>query len=108
MLHQGADGTVPESPLWIHTEGHMHFDPFDCLVIKVTDSWTACHELKHGTIEDPPCRGRPMHVKHVEIQTSSHWCGNSCSQIILLMRLRKAAAVRMASCSIHRHLSERQ
>ncbi|GFV18439.1 hypothetical protein TNCV_4468751 [Trichonephila clavipes] len=27
------------------------------LVIKVTDSWPACHEFKPGTTEDPPCRG---------------------------------------------------
>ncbi|GFV83439.1 hypothetical protein TNCV_3055861 [Trichonephila clavipes] len=32
---------------------------------------------------------------------------HSCSQIILLMRLKKAATVRMASCSIHRHLLKR-
>ncbi|GFV88631.1 hypothetical protein TNCV_1244411 [Trichonephila clavipes] len=28
------------------------------LVIKVTDSWPACHEFESSTAEDPPCRGR--------------------------------------------------
>ncbi|GFU50879.1 hypothetical protein TNCV_4460861 [Trichonephila clavipes] len=46
------------------------------LVMKVTDSWPACHEFKPGTTEDPPCRGGTMHVKYVEAQTSSHWCGS--------------------------------
>ncbi|GFV84420.1 hypothetical protein TNCV_5006841 [Trichonephila clavipes] len=27
------------------------------LVVKVTDSWLVCHELKPSTAEDPPCRG---------------------------------------------------
>ncbi|GFV74628.1 hypothetical protein TNCV_5130701 [Trichonephila clavipes] len=42
-------------------------------VIKVTDSWSACHEFELSTTEDPPCRG-PMHVKSVDVQTSSRWC----------------------------------
>ncbi|GFV36103.1 uncharacterized protein TNCV_4964511 [Trichonephila clavipes] len=29
---------------------------------------------KPSTAEDPPCRG-PMHVKYVDIQMSSRWCG---------------------------------
>ncbi|GFW22383.1 hypothetical protein TNCV_1431361 [Trichonephila clavipes] len=63
------------SPLWTHTGGHMRFDPFDCLVIKVMDLWQTCHEFKPGTTEDPRCRGGPTHAKYVEPQTSSHWCG---------------------------------
>ncbi|GFT73458.1 hypothetical protein TNCV_4020961 [Trichonephila clavipes] len=27
------------------------------LVVKVTDSWLACHEFEFNTTEDPPCRG---------------------------------------------------
>ncbi|GFV15872.1 hypothetical protein TNCV_988551 [Trichonephila clavipes] len=38
----------------------------------VTD---ACHEFKPSTAEDPPCRGELMHVKSVEAQTSTRWCG---------------------------------
>ncbi|GFT09323.1 hypothetical protein TNCV_5062071 [Trichonephila clavipes] len=26
-------------------------------VVKVTDSWPACHEFEPNTTEDPPCRG---------------------------------------------------
>ncbi|GFS58819.1 hypothetical protein TNCV_4271211 [Trichonephila clavipes] len=77
-MYQDADDTVSESPLWIHTGGHMHFDPFDChgsQVIKVTDSWPACHEFKPGTTEDPSCRRGMVHVKYAEAQTSTHWCG---------------------------------
>ncbi|GFS55502.1 hypothetical protein TNCV_1627491, partial [Trichonephila clavipes] len=35
------------------------------LVVKVMDSWAACHEFKPNTAEDSPCRGA-MHVKFVE------------------------------------------
>ncbi|GFY03400.1 hypothetical protein TNCV_1173581 [Trichonephila clavipes] len=38
------------------------------LVVKVTDSWPACHEFEPITTADPPCRGA-MHIKSVE---SSH------------------------------------
>ncbi|GFW33152.1 hypothetical protein TNCV_2110801 [Trichonephila clavipes] len=44
------------------------------LVVKITDSWSACHELEPSTAKDPPCRGA-THVKSVEGQTSSRWCG---------------------------------
>ncbi|GFX61357.1 uncharacterized protein TNCV_4894011 [Trichonephila clavipes] len=27
------------------------------LVVKVTDSWNACHDFEPCTTEDPPCRG---------------------------------------------------
>ncbi|GFW95482.1 uncharacterized protein TNCV_1721841 [Trichonephila clavipes] len=37
----------------------------DSLVVKVTDSWSDCHEFEPSTAEDPPCRGA-MHVKPVE------------------------------------------
>ncbi|GFW19620.1 hypothetical protein TNCV_1605111 [Trichonephila clavipes] len=36
--------------LW-HAGGHSS------LVIKVTDSWLACHEFELGAAKDPPCRG---------------------------------------------------
>ncbi|GFX72379.1 hypothetical protein TNCV_1253331 [Trichonephila clavipes] len=39
-----------------------------------TGSWLVCHEFKFSTAEDLPCRGG-MHVKSVEVQTFSHWCG---------------------------------
>ncbi|GFV19440.1 hypothetical protein TNCV_3663731 [Trichonephila clavipes] len=44
------------------------------LVVQVTDLWLACHEFEPSTAEDPSCRGA-MHVKSVEAQTSSRWCG---------------------------------
>ncbi|GFY31407.1 hypothetical protein TNCV_4989661 [Trichonephila clavipes] len=34
-----------------------------------------CHESEPSTAEDPPCRGADAHVKYVEIQTTSRWCG---------------------------------
>ncbi|GFV47242.1 hypothetical protein TNCV_4828981 [Trichonephila clavipes] len=43
-------------------------------VVKVTDSWQACHESEGSTTENPPCRG-VMHVESAEAQTSSSWCG---------------------------------
>ncbi|GFS59920.1 hypothetical protein TNCV_3957191 [Trichonephila clavipes] len=46
----------------------------DNRVIKVTDSWPACHEFEPSTAEDTPCKGA-MHVKSVETQTSSCSCG---------------------------------
>ncbi|GFX30518.1 hypothetical protein TNCV_3461691 [Trichonephila clavipes] len=47
------------------------------LVIKVTNSWLACHEFEPSATEDPPCR-EAMHVKSV---VSSNvlplvWCGS--------------------------------
>ncbi|GFU37708.1 hypothetical protein TNCV_1465851 [Trichonephila clavipes] len=44
------------------------------LVIKVTDSWPACHEFQPRTTENPS-RREAIHVKFVETQTFSHWCG---------------------------------
>ncbi|GFT42328.1 hypothetical protein TNCV_1786301 [Trichonephila clavipes] len=44
------------------------------LVVKVTDSWPACHEFESSTAEDLPYMGA-VHVKSVEAQTSSRWCG---------------------------------
>ncbi|GFV68162.1 hypothetical protein TNCV_1874441 [Trichonephila clavipes] len=35
------------------------------LVVKVTDSWPACHEFEPSTTKDSPCRGA-THVKSVE------------------------------------------
>ncbi|GFV97470.1 histone-lysine N-methyltransferase SETMAR [Trichonephila clavipes] len=45
------------------------------LVVKVTELRSACHELEPNADEDPPCRVRLLHVKSVEAQTSSSWCG---------------------------------
>ncbi|GFY04429.1 uncharacterized protein TNCV_4415171 [Trichonephila clavipes] len=46
------------------------------LVVKVTDSWSTCHEFEPNTAEDPPCRGA-MHVKSVESSNVLPfvWCG---------------------------------
>ncbi|GFW18296.1 hypothetical protein TNCV_4008351 [Trichonephila clavipes] len=44
------------------------------LVVKVTDSWPACHEFDPSTAEDPPFR-RAMHVNLTRAQTSFRWCG---------------------------------
>ncbi|GFT84691.1 hypothetical protein TNCV_2767101 [Trichonephila clavipes] len=44
------------------------------LVVKVTDSWPACHEFEPNTAEDPTCKGA-MHVRSVEDQTFFLWCG---------------------------------
>ncbi|GFV45034.1 hypothetical protein TNCV_907811 [Trichonephila clavipes] len=44
------------------------------LVVKITDSWPACHDFEPSTAEDTPCRGA-VHIKSVDAQTSSHWCG---------------------------------
>ncbi|GFV66613.1 hypothetical protein TNCV_1612221 [Trichonephila clavipes] len=35
------------------------------LVVKVTDSWPACHEFEPNTVEDPPC-SEAMDVKFIE------------------------------------------
>ncbi|GFU24119.1 hypothetical protein TNCV_2007121 [Trichonephila clavipes] len=43
-------------------------------VLRRPCSWLACHEFEPNTAEDPPCRDA-MHVKSVEAQTSSCWCG---------------------------------
>ncbi|GFU49383.1 hypothetical protein TNCV_2161831 [Trichonephila clavipes] len=43
-------------------------------MVKVTDSWLACHEFEHCTAEDPPCRGT-VHVKSIRVQRSSRWYG---------------------------------
>ncbi|GFX46894.1 hypothetical protein TNCV_4040391 [Trichonephila clavipes] len=39
------------------------------------DSWPICNEFEPSTTEDPSCR-EEMHVKSVEAQTSSRWCGS--------------------------------
>ncbi|GFY16592.1 hypothetical protein TNCV_2787191 [Trichonephila clavipes] len=42
------------------------------LVVKVTDSWMACHEFEPSPAVDPSCRGgEAMHVKSIDAQTSS-------------------------------------
>ncbi|GFW91767.1 hypothetical protein TNCV_3400271 [Trichonephila clavipes] len=50
----------------------VHCGGIGSLVVKVTDSWLACHEFEPSVTENPPCRG--MHIKSVEAQTSSRWC----------------------------------
>ncbi|GFX13039.1 hypothetical protein TNCV_2356951 [Trichonephila clavipes] len=45
------------------------------LVFNVMDSWLVWHQLEPNTSEDPPCRERPLHVKSVEAQMYSLWCG---------------------------------
>ncbi|GFW18695.1 hypothetical protein TNCV_1369491 [Trichonephila clavipes] len=42
------------------------------LVVKVTNSWSTCHEFKPTTPEDPPCRG-VMQLNLSRAQTSSRW-----------------------------------
>ncbi|GFX11404.1 hypothetical protein TNCV_2804651 [Trichonephila clavipes] len=44
------------------------------LVVKVTDSYPACHEFDTSFAEDPPGR-RLMHVKSVESSNVLRWCG---------------------------------
>ncbi|GFT63688.1 hypothetical protein TNCV_871141 [Trichonephila clavipes] len=43
-------------------------------MVKVTDSWAACHEFESSTPENLPCKG-VMHVKSVEAEKSSRWWG---------------------------------
>ncbi|GFX41401.1 hypothetical protein TNCV_1654841 [Trichonephila clavipes] len=44
-------------------------------VVKVTDSWPACHAFEPSIGEDPPCKGSRCTLKYVEAQTYNHWCG---------------------------------
>ncbi|GFT30560.1 hypothetical protein TNCV_4287021 [Trichonephila clavipes] len=44
------------------------------LVVKVTDSWPACHEFEPSTTEHPPCT-TALRVKSVEAQTPTRWSG---------------------------------
>ncbi|GFV99058.1 anaphase-promoting complex subunit 1 [Trichonephila clavipes] len=44
------------------------------LVVKVTDSWLACHEFEHSTTEDRHA-GEQCTLNMSRTQTSSHWCG---------------------------------
>ncbi|GFX34023.1 hypothetical protein TNCV_912241 [Trichonephila clavipes] len=41
------------------------------LVVKITDSWLACHEFEPSITEDPPCSGA-MHVG-VDVVTAPPW-----------------------------------
>ncbi|GFV19142.1 hypothetical protein TNCV_3223601 [Trichonephila clavipes] len=56
---------------------HPNLEGCGTLVVKVTDSWPACHEFEPSTVEDPPCRGA-MPVISVEISNVLPlvWCGN--------------------------------
>ncbi|GFT85574.1 uncharacterized protein TNCV_4253001 [Trichonephila clavipes] len=60
------------------TDAYQHYLPPECgsLVIKVTDSWSACQKFEPNTTKDPPCRGE-MHVKSVQSSNvlSLMWCG---------------------------------
>ncbi|GFU57427.1 transposable element Tc1 transposase [Trichonephila clavipes] len=50
-----------------------------CLVVKFMNSWLACQEFEPCSAEEHPCRGA-MHVKSIEAQTSSSWCGGEKKQ----------------------------
>ncbi|GFX41132.1 hypothetical protein TNCV_2218301 [Trichonephila clavipes] len=39
----------------------------DNIVVKVIDSWPACHDFEHSTAEDPPGRG-VMHLKRPSVR----------------------------------------
>ncbi|GFX84248.1 hypothetical protein TNCV_3975951 [Trichonephila clavipes] len=49
-------------------------------VVKVTNSWLACHEFQLGTADDPPRRW-VMHLKSEEAQTVSHWCDREVRRV---------------------------
>ncbi|GFT59301.1 hypothetical protein TNCV_3892311 [Trichonephila clavipes] len=46
-------------------------------VVKVTKSWSACHEFEPGAAKDPPCRGVDARYS-VEAQTSTHSENGKC------------------------------
>ncbi|GFT19381.1 hypothetical protein TNCV_2533121 [Trichonephila clavipes] len=48
------------------------------LVVKVTGTWPSCHEFEPSASENPPCRV-VMHVKSVEAQAFTRWCGMEVS-----------------------------
>ncbi|GFV73758.1 uncharacterized protein TNCV_3549071 [Trichonephila clavipes] len=53
----------------------------DSLVVKVTDSWSACHKFEPSVAEDPSCSGA-MHVKSVEVHMSSRYRrGDASSEV---------------------------
>ncbi|GFV04507.1 hypothetical protein TNCV_3322041 [Trichonephila clavipes] len=60
------------------------------LVVKVTESWSACHEFEPFTAKDPPCRGT-MPFKSVEVQRSSHSCG---------VKIRRGVLAQVSSSSL--------
>ncbi|GFX96083.1 hypothetical protein TNCV_2289731 [Trichonephila clavipes] len=49
-------------------------DKYGSRVVKAWDRGWPCHELEPSTTKDSACR-ETMHVKSVEAQTSSRWCG---------------------------------
>ncbi|GFW51751.1 hypothetical protein TNCV_1186831 [Trichonephila clavipes] len=59
------------------------------LVVKVMESWPACHEFEPSTTEVPSCRGA-MHAKSVESSNVLPlvWCGfrrgGSSSGVVLV------------------------
>ncbi|GFX30498.1 hypothetical protein TNCV_3461491 [Trichonephila clavipes] len=66
-------GVLPQN--WDETElNHSVTYGRSNLVVKVKDSWPACHEFETSTAKDPPCWGG-VHAKSVEVQTSTRWCG---------------------------------
>ncbi|GFW42508.1 hypothetical protein TNCV_4257031 [Trichonephila clavipes] len=54
---------------------HVPMRSYGSLMVKVTDSWPACHEFEPRTAVVPPCRDGQYMSKYVEAQTSFHWCG---------------------------------
>ncbi|GFY19252.1 uncharacterized protein TNCV_4226161 [Trichonephila clavipes] len=55
------DSFIATSSTWRHALGYQTStemrDGRSSLVVKIADSWLACHEFDPGTAEDPPCRG---------------------------------------------------
>ncbi|GFS51788.1 uncharacterized protein TNCV_614301 [Trichonephila clavipes] len=49
----------------------------DSLLVKVMDSWLACHELEPNKTEEPSCR-KAMHVKSIKSSNVLPfvWCGS--------------------------------
>ncbi|GFV16709.1 hypothetical protein TNCV_4418961 [Trichonephila clavipes] len=45
------------------------------LMVKVTDSWSACYEFEPRIVDDLPYRG-VMHVISADVQMSFRWCGS--------------------------------
>ncbi|GFS72055.1 hypothetical protein TNCV_2676991 [Trichonephila clavipes] len=56
-------------------------------MVKVTDSWPACHEFELCVTENPPCRGGDARY-FVEAQTSFRWCGAEIRRRVYPLRCR--------------------
>ncbi|GFY08785.1 hypothetical protein TNCV_4659781 [Trichonephila clavipes] len=49
----------------LHLTMVQNFEGPGSPVVKLTNSWPACHEFEASTAEVPPCRGA-MHAKSIE------------------------------------------